>query len=418
MNWKNLKMVNVATVIAAGTLVAAGAGVCLADNPYCDDNGGNSPYVCVSKSGLDPEPQTDFVFDFSDADNPDVILKTGNPDWAVWSQVSEQDPTPANLGDITLDPSQSTDSFEVTIANGAYPGAVNVASIDLRAASWTGYSSIDGGHITGNLTGDLRLQQDSGGAGGDISGTFTVDDDVSGSIKVPVISGTLHINGNLSGNITVTDKIKGGLFQVGGNVTSAVNISIADLASDGPTNSRLEFNTNGDAGELQFGAHLLLETGLPWPHTVLIKGTLSTGASVDMNDHDVASDLCIGGAETGSSITAREAIGNALITIALPKVEPPWEPNNFSGTVTFRNVEVEISTETNAGNVDGWINVTGDMSQQIGIPPGWDGGGDLLAGGKISVGGNLSGGIAIIVDRDAAGEITVGGDVRVRKQIT
>lgn len=123
----------------------------------CDDNAGNSPWVCVSHPDLNPPTSQHFTFSFADTSNPDVVLKVGG-DWTVSSQVDDEDDTPANIGDISIDPAVDSDEdFSLTLLNGTGAGAANVATIDLDDSDWTGHSSITDGHISGNLSGDVTL---------------------------------------------------------------------------------------------------------------------------------------------------------------------------------------------------------------------------------------------------------------------
>jgi hypothetical protein len=120
-----------------------------------------------------PIPDTHFTFDIvTDPNNPDVTFKAGSTTpWRVWSQVSAADTTPANLGDLVLDASGTSNIYTVEIKNPnvcpggiCNPGAANLASALLNDEDWTGHSSIaSGSRITGNLTGNILVVAASGG---------------------------------------------------------------------------------------------------------------------------------------------------------------------------------------------------------------------------------------------------------------
>ncbi|MCH8146977.1 MAG: hypothetical protein IH987_03160 [Planctomycetes bacterium] len=117
----------------------------------CVVNPGSGPDICVDWDLTgQPDPLFDFALNFSD--NPDVTLRRG----AAWNVRSKDDSgNPANIGDIKIDATVVTDSFDLAITDnsGGFgvggPGAANVGSIILsddvvgpNNDPWTGYSSI------------------------------------------------------------------------------------------------------------------------------------------------------------------------------------------------------------------------------------------------------------------------------------
>jgi len=68
----------------------------------------------------------------------------------IYSTVSASDPTPANLGDITIDESVTSGDFELSIKNGSNPGAANVRSIVLKNNNtrWNCFSTLSDAKIT------------------------------------------------------------------------------------------------------------------------------------------------------------------------------------------------------------------------------------------------------------------------------
>lgn len=213
----------------------------------CDDHYGLSPLVCVKwDGGLPPQANQDFRIDtVSDPGNPNatlnpnVTLYTENDDWWVWSQVSRTNNAPGNLGHIRIDPALNDGNYSVTIARGSSAGAVNVASI-LLVKEGPIQSSLTGGAIAGDLTGDLVVQE-SGGQGGAVS--FTIGGNLGGNVTIPA-AGSFQVNGDVQLNATITLGSASGTVDVlgvfdgdicGANITSTAplpsNIQIAEFGS-------------------------------------------------------------------------------------------------------------------------------------------------------------------------------------------
>lgn len=114
----------------------------------CDDNGGQSPWICVEHPDFTPFLGTHYDLDFTtDPDNPSVVFYVGG-EWTVWSQVSSTNTDPAPLSTISIDPTVSTHNFQVKIDRSGNPGATNVGAVNLnKPTGWTGHSSIIGGSI-------------------------------------------------------------------------------------------------------------------------------------------------------------------------------------------------------------------------------------------------------------------------------
>ncbi|TWT45583.1 hypothetical protein RAS1_20110 [Phycisphaerae bacterium RAS1] len=149
---------------------------CLAGGSACVP--GSSVNVCVEWSqGPNPVPEVDFRVSFDapfDNLNPLIQLREGDAGWKVYAELVASPGTPANIGALTIAPNAPTDNFVVTIVRptqqGDQPGAANVGTINLDAASWTGHSSMGtGSHITGDLTGSIVVKADANDAGGEFS---------------------------------------------------------------------------------------------------------------------------------------------------------------------------------------------------------------------------------------------------------
>lgn len=112
-----------------------------------------------------PTSPTNYEIDTTDPDFPDVILHSESETWKVWSVNAGN---PGNIGDIT-----ATGAFNYGLTledSSGGPGAANIGKISLDPSLATKFSSINGGTVTGNMTGDLFLQEASGGSGGLIEG--------------------------------------------------------------------------------------------------------------------------------------------------------------------------------------------------------------------------------------------------------
>jgi hypothetical protein len=160
-------------IILVASMAGLSPSVANGSVPTCVE--GTQIKICVEWSQLgSPELNVDFRVLFTDPANPSVELRTGDvgnenhPGWIVYAE-KVSDGSPANIGALTIDPSTSSENFRVRIAKGTGPGAANVGTINLNAASWSGHSSLaDGSRIAGDLTGNLTVVRSgaSGGEGG------------------------------------------------------------------------------------------------------------------------------------------------------------------------------------------------------------------------------------------------------------
>jgi hypothetical protein len=286
----------------------------------CDDHGGSGPLVCVNWSGPGfPVADTNYVLTATDPNNPDVKLLTGNDGWAVWSQVSRTDDTPANLGHITIDPTSPTENFSVTLAHGPLHGAANVTSISLVDAGWTGQSNIPNLGITGQLTGDLTLEADGSGSGGVLSGVyipvmsgditakqlanFVAIGQASGDITTEEVTGTLKID-DLSGALTI-GRSSGSvvLGEVNGRVegTDILELTVSTgvgpsgdvVLYEMPTNAELNFLGSDFSGDLliigPYSGSMFFDNSPALYSTIDVHGELSGTLTIDGT---LNGDLC------------------------------------------------------------------------------------------------------------------------------
>jgi hypothetical protein len=427
----NSKSRNVRFLVAIGLSSAIWASnVAYADNPECSDNGGLSPYVCVWKSGADPVEGTNFWWGWGDPDNPDVTLITGDTLWEVWSQVDDEDDTPANLGDLDIRPAaESSEYFTVKIVHGEIAGAANLGSAVLDAGNWTGYSSITGGSITGNLTGNLTVKQDAGNNGGDINfeiggsvmGDITaytitsleIGEDTSGNISVTTLShltmrdvlegtiwvGTIAEDGDLtirlrlaesstrSASVQIDAIERGGEFHVGHSVGTNAAITIGQMTPEWNKPIKLDFGDAPGGTGKHFAGDLTLTYGLPAYARAWFYIPTEEGSSVDLTNDPLAGNLTLyeggdinivnGGAVTGTAVLAWAWPGGTGVT--------------YDGSAQFASVgldgEVHLLWDA---SLTGSITVTGDLEGSIWLDRWGGNGGNLEASGKIRVEGTVS----------------------------
>ena len=274
----------------AAAMIAVSATPSLAGGKTCVQDGAGITEVCFEWSLVaNPDENTDFGVDFTDASSPDLTIFTGNLGWIVSAEVVATG-APANIGAIKIDPTVSTDDFEVTISNSGLAGAANVGSIVLNAISWSGYSTVEGGRISGNLTGNLTLIEDSGGAGGEL--TFIVDGDVTSAATVtaPTIK-SLFIKGDLAGDVNCDDILSGGTLTVltdtRGDITVAGTLDggmslkqeVATTASITVVTMAGTIRTNETSGS--YAGDLRLDNGLS-SGSLIIDGQMTGTGSIDL----------------------------------------------------------------------------------------------------------------------------------------
>ena len=248
---------------------------------------------------------------------PDVELVTGSLTWQIWSTDSDN---PDNIGDIGVISSPHAQNFGVEIEGpGEIAGAREVKGINLDPqgeGSDANYSNLNGGSISGNLTGNLFLQCSDTQQGGVAS--FTIGGDAEGDIDVPLVSSvaisgdaigtitvsalypSLTIGGDLLGRIEITEFIPLAELTVHGNVKPDASIEIGNVL--GPAS--LTFGQEGVPSE--FSGDLALLTGIPEGVIVTIYGPLTPVGqhtpTIDLNEKDVAGELQIPRAGNGDII--------------------------------------------------------------------------------------------------------------------
>ncbi len=396
------------SVISA--FVVAISGLCaeeaLAGGSDCTS--GSIVRVCVQWSQVgDPVEGVDYFVTFTDPSNPVVELKTADLAWIVYATLVSNG-NPANIGTLALRaPTPAGEDFEVTVANGTGAGAANVGTINLDYGGFTGFSSIKGGSISGDLTSGLTLVQDSSGAGGEL--TFTIDGDVSGAVNVPVLK-TLFISGALSANIDVTTAMDGDRLTVDGEVVSGVHITVEDMVN----NSQMWFLPAPG-----FAADITLKNGVPSGSGVAIHAVFTTHVTFDFNNAD------LGGFFTSKLDTDADFVNGGAITGILHQGRA-GSCSHFIGSMAFTSVSTTGKINLNpcvdldgtisiTGAMDGDVTVDGDVLATRLISIGSDQSGDISVTGavlgSIDVNGNHTGVIDITGRLDGTGKITVDGSV-------
>ncbi len=392
----------------------------------CSDNGGNSPYVCVEwNQGTNPVPNTNFEFDFSDAAKPDVKFRTGDSGWKVWSQKTDTDTTPDNLGDLTIDADVLTDDFEIRIANGPTgAGAVSIASLELKDpnVNWTGFSSVSGS-TAGALAGDLIVVRDSAGNGGTCN--LTIGGDVPNDISVPIVE-YLDIQGNVSGSIAVEEVAYNSPLTVRGNLTGPIEVKVAlrgrsqfhvwgdvgvrgsvEIASFDSSLSDLVLVDFGSTPGALFAGDLVLPGGVSAGTTVRFNRRATATASIDFRGSDVSFGGWIGLRRGGAAAIVDVGALDGVVWLADFN-----SPFGFTGSLTVDSIGGPVGAtqggiiyEGAAAGFSGTIHVLGDHDGQI-LSDSF-----ILSVGSIDIDGDIGTFGEIFVDFDVDGTINVDGNL-------
>ena len=273
-------------IVVAGCIFAHGSALAVehcVDNP---ESGANRPDICVDwDQGDQPTEGVDFDVFFADLANPDVTLATG----AAWNVRSKDNAgNPANIGDIKIDATVVTDSFDLAITDnsGGFgvggPGAANVGSIILSdPTNWTGHSSITAGQITGDLAGDLTVVKDTSDNGGELN--MTIDGTVAAAATITVVDlSFLYVGGDVNGVLNITDMLPGSQLLVGGAIGANGAMTITGSAEifeiTGDVDGDVSIGTIVESGKFRIG--VVTE---PPERVVLVKSDLKGTVSIDVN---------------------------------------------------------------------------------------------------------------------------------------
>jgi hypothetical protein len=377
----------------------------------------SGPDICVAFDSGTPVLGTHFTVDYlTDPSNPSVVLKTGSLTWNVRSTATVG---LGDIGDITLDPTVSTDNFKVKIATGASAGAANVKSIDLSAGSWTGYSSIEtGSKVTGDVTGGLTVTKDSGGSGGIVDG-LTILGNLEGDVTIPVLK-SMTVDGRIGevdANPTVYSvdiaTLDTGILKIGSirNVEITIDEVInggkieyhSAVDDDNQTLNKLDIlDVSGCSGSLITAGNpsvLFLEQS---EMNIKIHDDLPSGCNIDMSEASVEGGLAFAdNVPNYKTVSGNITIGEGNF----------WGASmvNLAGTLTVNeDINGIVTIEGNFGNASpGTIDIGGavpDLRTHIVIK------GDLGPYAKINVTGDVINHGDIWIEGDLAGEIDISGD--------
>ncbi|MBL8880739.1 MAG: hypothetical protein JNG88_16620 [Phycisphaerales bacterium] len=265
--------------------------------------------VCADWSlANDPLHVTDFRVTFQDPNPPIIELRTGDDGWVIYVQ-NTLDDSPGDLTALLLDPSNPTENFVVTLANGVQSGANHVGTIELTSANWIGRSGLaEGSRIAGDLNGDLTVVDEtlSVGLWLDIGGDVTAASTITASkvdwlfVGTPAEDGTP--TGTLAGTLSLTNSIElFGRVDIG-TLTGVIDLHDRYLGG-------LLLISYGGSGQIVRGGRILI------------------GGAVDIR--------CVG--------------------------------SPFSGSATFESVALGGSIRARQGTFQGGFTVNGDMSGTISV---------------------------------------------------
>lgn len=371
-------------------LAMTGAQPAIADT--CVTNGGGETEVCLSWSqATDPVDGVDFTYNFIDDFSPTVTLITGDAAWNI-VVTNIQSQAPGDLVLLDIAPTSSFAQFGVSLDNGFDPAVANVGVIDLTAPALPAVrSNFNGGRIDGDIEG-LSVQRSIFGIGGDLTGNILIGGSLNGDIRAyRLYDGLMSIGGSQAGDITFTYGLVDAYFSIWGDTLTNFEISIPRMSA-----SSLQLANGGFSMPTEFDGTLILGGGLPADCFFLMAGQLGPNGVIDLQGADVASHFELSGGGAGSVINGGTVTSSGHVWVST------LEENMFTGTATFKSMEQFSAVEAEYSNIDGVINIKGDMDGQL-----WVRVGPLLSNGMFNIGGNL-GDTGSIVVADASG---FGGDV-------
>jgi len=388
-------------IAVAALSVCAASRVGRADT--CVSNGANETEVCLSWSqATDPVAGVDFTFVYIDDFSPAVTLITGDPAWNI-IVTNVQSQTPGNLVSLDIAPTSSVANFGVSLDNGFSPAAADVGVIDLRAPTMLAVrSSFGGGQISGDLEG-LYVQRSAFGVGGELNGDFYMAGRLQGDISAAkLVDSWFIVGGDQSGDITLSDRMTDANLTVSGDTSSASTITIPRWSG-----SSVDLADAGFSVPTEFDGTLILGDGVPADCDVRLAGQLGGAGVIDLSGADVESFLELGGGGAGSIINGGTVTGSGHVWVST------LEENVFTGMATFAGMDAFSAVEAEYSNIDGVINILGDMNGQL-----WVRVGPLLENGVFNIGGDIGSTGSIVVHSvtgfggDVFGKISVGGSIK------
>jgi len=374
-----------------------------------------------------PESPDDYEITTTDADFPDVELRTGSLTWRIWSTDTDN---AGGVGDIGVISSPHPQNFAVAIldpSDGA--GARDVTAIRLAPSSAGNYSNVTGhpvvgSVISGTLMDELVVQADGSGTGGEValsigSGPVTANMTihklnyfgtsgvVSGTIDVDVLAGlatfsiftgTLNIGATTGdgaivrifdptpGAVTISEMGSGFRAFIAGGVAQSGVLTFGDFVGL----AVVEIG-QGIAGGSEVAGHLHFLDGIPQGVDVTVASELTSTGVIELFAQPMLGILKVdGGSGTvwGGSVNGLVAFG--------------FETGNdtgFAGAAQFTTLKAG-GTIAIAGDLDGSVLLTETNAGELTVS------GDLSASGEIEVYESLIGSISVL--GDAVGEITFG----------
>ncbi|TWT42409.1 hypothetical protein RAS1_35410 [Phycisphaerae bacterium RAS1] len=349
---------------------------------------GTGVRACVTWSlQVNPVPNQNFRITFDATGEPNIELRTGDAGWEVYAVEvvdGQATNTVVNIASLTIDPSSPSQSFTVSIKKGSGPGAANVGTVNLDAASWTGHSSIGtGSHITGDLTGPLTIKSDGNGDGGEL--WLIVNGDVTSpsAISVPIVK-YLRVSGDIAGDLDVTAQLDG-ILEFYGNVGADSVIVVEDFG-EGAT-------LIGNDKNYTFSGRLELPNGVPADAGGVAIGQDIAG-TIDLMDADIHATLnCFSVTSTGRIINGGIIRSPATVGIG----DTGHTTATLAGEATFAGVESGANVFFECSHLDGTLTIASDVAGNVLFGSAGIGasgvvlvGGDVTATGKNLVGSRRS----------------------------
>lgn len=411
--------------------VLCAAGSASADTCILDP--GATTELCLDWSqATDPVQGVDFFAFYGSSGAPSIYLVTGDLDWQIENKfVATGDP--ADIAFIGIRPATVNEDFAISIGTAGFsgtPGARRVGAIDLTRPSWIapapwqGWSRINGGNISADLSSALKLQSDAAAMGGDIVGDLRIGGNLTGTVRLLKVdscnvdvegkcaasmsmskleSAVFSIYGHFAGKWEVEKEVRDSSISIGGDFTRYAKLNLNELS--GYSNVRI--NDGGEPGIKSYAGTLNLFRGIPDGVIVTVLGHREPGSLIDMHGEDVAGWLDGAGGGYGD-------IRGGVIRSTGHVWAAAWPTIVFRGTCTFTGMDKFSVLETETSQNDGLFHVTGDMNGQM-----WARAAELLDSGVYQVDGDVGRDGSILTsgwsvqnrDGDLRGTVVIGGDV-------
>jgi hypothetical protein len=334
--------------------------------------------VCASLSWGDPKIGTDFSVDFNPLmASPDVRLHSGDLDWVLVATQLE-DGSPADLGEISIEPRSPWENFGVSIGENYTPGAHHVGSMHLTARQWRGFSNLNQCLIAGDFAGGLTLRSNARGQGGELLGECSVLGQAQGVYWVPrMIGGQFSVGGLFDGQFLIGESMLDSSMFLSGDVSAASHIMLRSL--EGTTAVQLSGENRSFAGALS------LPDGLPDLVSLTIGG-YAAGALIDFNHQPIGGFFSLDQGGYAHIVRGGQVLSTGHVWIS------NGETNTFTGYAEFLGVDLYGVIEAEYSNIDGVIVVQNDLNGTLMVRIG-----DAGPETQIIIGGDVGPGAGLVI---------------------